>query len=161
LEGEGPQAGSAEEILFQLAGDRTPPTPPAERTAENRKKHRAAWTTWWEDNEPKIKLTRVAVSERMVGLTIVATLDQNRVGEIDKDGKYRWTLGNVGGPTDAQWLPGNKVLIAEHNANRVCERDMKGNVLWEHRVPNNPVSCRRLANGNTLIATYQEVREVD
>src|SRR5262249_45123899 len=123
LEEEGTHASSAEDILFQLAGSHKPPTPPTERTAENRKKYRAAWTTWWEENEAKIELTKVEVSERTLGFTLVCTLDQNRVGEIDKNGKYRWTLADVGGPTDAQWLPGNKVLVAEHNANRVSERD--------------------------------------
>src|SRR5262249_50357285 len=47
------------------------------------------------------------------------------------------------------------------NASRVSERDAQGKVLWEHKLPSSPVTCRRLANGNTLMATYNEVREVD
>jgi hypothetical protein len=51
--------------------------------------------------------------------------------------------------------------VAEHNARRVAEFDMKGEMKWEHRLDNSPVACRRLANGNTFIATYTTVQEID
>ena len=38
--------------------------------------------------------------------------------------------------------------------------DRQGKVLWSHTVDNYPVSCHRLANGNTFIATYGELCEV-
>src|SRR5262249_37550656 len=57
-------------------------------------------------------------------------------------------------------LPGGRVLVAEHGANRVTERDRKGNILWQHGLTSQPVSCQRLPNGNTFIATYQELLEV-
>src|SRR5207237_3179595 len=68
--------------------------------------------------------------------------------------------GNASRPIDARLLPGGRVLVAEHGANRVTERDRKGNILWEHRVNSQPVVCQRLPNGNTFIATYQELLEV-
>src|SRR5207237_7073688 len=42
------------------------------------------------------------------------------------------------------------------------ERDLKGNILWEHSLGNNqyPVSCQRLPGGHTFIATYNLVCEV-
>jgi outer membrane protein assembly factor BamB len=64
------------------------------------------------------------------------------------------------GPIDAQALPGGRVLIAEHQGQRVTERDLKGNVLWEKKVSGNPIACQRLSNGNTFIATYNGVLEV-
>jgi outer membrane protein assembly factor BamB len=42
----------------------------------------------------------------------------------------------------------------------VTERDRQGKVLWQHPVPNSTVSCQRLPNGNTFIATYTELLEV-
>src|SRR5205823_5162189 len=63
-------------------------------------------------------------------------------------------------PVDAQPLPGGRVLVAEHGRSRVTERDPKGEVLWEQRTDSQPVSCQRLANGNTFIATYNELLEV-
>jgi hypothetical protein len=58
-------------------------------------------------------------------------------------------------------LPGNRVLIAEHGARRVSERDLQGNILWQHTVKGYPHDCQRLRNGNTFIATWpSEVLEV-
>ena len=36
-----------------------------------------------------------------------------------------------------------------------------GSVKREFRVPGNPIACQRLPNGNTFIATYNELKEVD
>jgi outer membrane protein assembly factor BamB len=52
------------------------------------------------------------------------------------------------------------VLVAERNGNRVTERDRLGKVLWQHATSGNPISCQRLGNGNTLIATFNDVLEV-
>jgi hypothetical protein len=57
-------------------------------------------------------------------------------------------------------VPGGRVLVAEHGVPRVTERDRAGTVLWEHKTNGMPVSCQRLANGNTVIATYNELLEV-
>jgi outer membrane protein assembly factor BamB len=37
---------------------------------------------------------------------------------------------------------------------------LKGNILWQKQVNQNPIACQRLPNGNTFIATYQSVMEV-
>jgi hypothetical protein len=84
----------------------------------------------------------------------------NRVYEMGLDGKNRWELTNLQGPIDAHLLPGGRVLIAEHNAQLVTERDQKGDIKWQHRVQGNPVACQRLPGGNTFIATYNAVMEV-
>jgi outer membrane protein assembly factor BamB len=57
-------------------------------------------------------------------------------------------------------LPGGRVLVAENQAQRVTERDLKGNILWQKQILQNPIACQRLPNGNTFIATYQSVMEV-
>ncbi len=48
---------------------------------------------------------------------------------MDRHGKRRWIVENAGGPIDAWYLPGNRVLIAEWGGNRISERDLKGNVV--------------------------------
>jgi outer membrane protein assembly factor BamB len=63
-------------------------------------------------------------------------------------------------PADAWVLPSGNFLAAEHNPQRVTERDRNGKVVWSHQVRSSPVSCQRLPNGNVFIATYNEVLEV-
>jgi outer membrane protein assembly factor BamB len=53
------------------------------------------------------------------------------------------------------------VLLAEHGANKVTERDLKGKVLWEKEVGDGPLVVQRLVNGNTFIATAAGLVEVD
>src|SRR5205085_1960227 len=53
-----------------------------------------------------------------------------------------------------------RVLVAENSAMRVTERDSRGDIKWDFRVPNNPICCQRLPNGNTFIASYNMVMEV-
>jgi len=50
-------------------------------------------------------------------------------------------------------VPGNRVLVAEWNGNRVTERDLKNNIIWKKQVRTNPANVQRLPNGNTFIAT--------
>src|SRR5262249_28756191 len=59
-----------------------------------------------------------------------------------------------------QVLPGDRVLVAEHFAGRVTERDFRGRVLWEKRIEG-PLVAQRLAGGNTFIATDKQVLEID
>ena len=78
-------------------------------------------------------------------------------------GNKRWVIDNVPGPIDAVVLPANRVLIAEHNANRVTERDCKtGEIIkdseWSIQLP---CACRRLPNGNTFIAGRNGMVEYD
>jgi outer membrane protein assembly factor BamB len=80
---------------------------------------------------------------------------------FDKTGKVRWELDTgMGGPIDIRLLPNGRFLIAEHSANRVTERDSKGKIVWEKKVASQPVACQRLPNGNTFIATYNQLLEI-
>jgi outer membrane protein assembly factor BamB len=106
------------------------------------------------------------LEQRLLGLTLVVVYDgygsgQGQVWEFDTAHNKRWGIDrNLQGPIDAQVLPGNRVLLAEYNGQRVSERDLTGKILWEHRVEGNPVACQRLANGNTFIATLNAIMEV-
>ncbi len=63
-------------------------------------------------------------------------------------------------PLCAQVLPGERVLIAEQNLNRVTERDLTGKILWERQI-NQPFQVQRLRNGNTFIAGRNNLLELD
>jgi outer membrane protein assembly factor BamB len=54
---------------------------------------------------------------------------------------------------DAQGLPNGNVLIAEADAHRVTERNLKGVVKWEKKIDGEPNGCQRLANGNIFVST--------
>src|SRR5262249_25087962 len=68
-------------------------------------------------------------------------------------------LRNVGGAFDARVLPGGRLLLAEYNLRRVTERDLQGNVLWEHVLRHSPLQAQRLPRGNTLVATNYQATE--
>ena len=59
-------------------------------------------------------------------------------------------------------LPGNRFLIALHDAGKVIEIDATGKILWEFRTPT-ATSALRLPNGNTLLTSLDTnmVIEVD
>ncbi len=145
----GEYVGQVEEALYQLAGDTAPQVALGTESAD-RRKCRDAWAAWWKVNAPLVDLGRLTESP-LLGYTLIC--DADRVVEVDRQGKTRWSIGNLQFPTDAWVLPGNRVLITEWNACRVTERDRKGNVLWKKDgLPSNPVYAQRLPNGHTFIA---------
>lgn len=154
--------GEIEEMLYQLAGESGPKVGQGSDTA-GRRKHRDAWAAWWKQVGPTIDLGVLQSQQRLLGFTLLAEgTDGGRVLELGRDGKPRWVISGVRFAVDAHILPGNRVLIAEYSGNRVTERDFKGNILWQKDgLPTNPVNVQRLANGNTFIATTNEMLEVD
>ncbi|MGH7224677.1 MAG: PQQ-binding-like beta-propeller repeat protein, partial [Gemmataceae bacterium] len=154
------ECGLAEEALNQLAGD-TAPSVPEGAPGEDKKKRRDAWAAWWKVNVNRVDLARMS-AHALLGYTLICESGNNRVYEIDRNGKQRWAINNLANPLDAVVLPGNRVLIAEYNANRVTERDFTGKIVWQKKVAPNPVNVQRLPNGNTFIASLNRaIVEVD
>jgi HEAT repeat protein len=154
------QGRQVEDVLYALSGDTAPGVSAGETPAE-RRKCRDAWAAWWKANADRADLARLNRSLAL-GYTLVCDDKENRVFEVDRHGRERWAIDNLGDPVDAVVLPGERVLIAEWNANRVTERDFRGNILWEKKVNGNPCNVQRLANGNTLIGVNAgPVLEVD
>jgi hypothetical protein len=160
----GEEAVRVEETLLTVAGDKAPqaalsPDPAARRKA------RTAWETWWKERGDKLDLAAVELSRRLLGYTLVVEFDRSvtngRVVEYDRDGRKRWEIGGLRYPTAAQALPGGRVLLTEYSARAVTERNTKGEVLWRHDARDIVLCGRRLANGNTLVATRTRVYEVD
>jgi HEAT repeat protein len=158
------QTWQVTEILLPLAGDRAPAVEMG-RDETSRRAYRDAWSSWWRTQGAAVDLGQLQSSERMLGYTLLVLSEPNkimgRVRELGLDGKPRWEIANLRFPLDAHFLPGNRVLIAEAQGRGECvtERDLKGNILWSQRSLG-AISCQRLPNGNTFIASRQQLIEV-
>ena len=157
-----------EETLYRLAENKGPTDAISGVSAEGRTKAAKAWAKWLDDNKNAVDLTNLTNQESYLGLVTIAEYD-NPVGQINgqvwegpRGGQKRWTFNGVIGAMDAHTLPNGRVLVAENSANRITERDSKGAILWEYRIPfnGNPICCQRLPNGNTFIASYNMVMEI-
>src|SRR5262249_19013229 len=112
------------------------------------------------ENGDKTSLAKLDAQRPYLGYTLIVLLDQGRVLELNAQNHARFQIDNLELPLDAQMLPGERVLVAEHNGNRVTERNRKGEILWKTEV-SGPIMAQRLANGNTFIATRTELIEVN
>jgi HEAT repeat protein len=147
-----------EDLLLRMAGDKAPRVDLG-GDENNRKKCREAWSNWWTKNEATVDLAKIQESAPLLGYTLVILLDAGRIIDLDEKNKPRFTLESLEFPLDAQVLPGERILICEHNGNRVTERNRKNEVIWKHEVQE-PIMAQRLPNGNTFIATRSELIEV-
>ena len=154
-----------EETLYSIAGDQAPKVSLI-GDAASRIQCRDAWSEWWTKNKERVDLSKLGVEPRPFGYTLVLQMDLTgqggRVIEYAPDGKtIRWQVNGLQLPLDAQVLPHSQhVLLAEHNANMVAERDFQGKIHWQQAVIQ-PLACQRLPNGNTFIAARDQLLEVD
>ena len=158
------EAGEVEDFLSVLAGDKSPK---AALTAEPmvRTRARDAWLQWWKESGAQVDLARLEPSKSYSNHFLIIenynpTGRSGSVGEYNRAGKEIWRLQNLMFPTDAQMLPGQRLLVAEQNLNRVSERDLKGKVLWEKQF-GQPIFVRRLRNQQTLIGGRNQILLID
>ena len=160
-------AAQAEDFLSQLAGEAGPKDLPQGEV--NREKRSAAWASWAQtakSNPAVFGTTSTTARERvgpasggsLRGYTLLVQPQANTVTALGPDGKERWALTGLEGPSDAQVLANQHILVAE--TNRVTERDLRGTVLWKLEGIA-PVSVQRLPNGNTFIPCNDLLIEVD
>lgn len=147
------------DVLMRLAGEQSPTTVLG-TDATARRETRDAWAAWWHHHGAKADLSRLEGSGKTLGYTLLVLLNMGRVIELDAENKTRFQVDGLLLPLDVQMLPGDHLLAAEHDGNRVTERDRKGEVVWEYKV-NQPLMAQRLPNGHTFIATPFELLEVD
>ncbi len=156
------QSSDTDAFLFELAGLNLPTDLPA--SASDRKKTKEAWLSWWSKNADKISLTNSLLGNLQAvstGNTIISSLANNQVFELDRNGKARWTITGLSGPMDAQSLPNGRILITEHHNMKITERSPKGDILWTKAVTSNPLSATRLRSGLTSITCRNMILEVD
>jgi hypothetical protein len=155
----------AEEILVRMAGEKGPAVSlGGDKTS--REKARDEWLKWWKENSKDIDLAKLDETERTLGYTLLIEMDirgiGGRVQEIGPDGKKRWEVTNVQFPTDAIVIPGNHVIVAEQNTNRVSERDIGngGKEVWGETF-NQPIGLQRLSSGNLVVVGRHQIVEWD
>jgi hypothetical protein len=156
----GDHSGAAEEYLLRMAAEHGPHDLPAGDGV--RAKRRDLWAAWWKENGERVTLVdRYAPAgfQRYLGYTLLIQPNNSDVVELGADNKQRLTLTGLRGPWDVQALPGDRYLIAEFNGQSVTERDAKGEIKWEKKIPNRPTSAQRLSNGNTFIVCQNQLSE--
>ena len=152
----------AEELLYRIAGEDGPAISLGAEPG-SREKARDEWKKWWDANEKKVDLAKLD-QESSFGLTIICEMSirgqQNgRVVAMGGDGKERWSVKNTFMPMDAIPLPGKKILIAEHNRNRIVEREIDGTKeIWSENI-NQPVNVGRLPTGVTWAVGRSQIIE--
>lgn len=154
-------AWQAEDMLITLAGESTPAVLGTVQGGEERRKNRDVWNDWFHRQGKDIALARYEENQRLLGLTLGIEYNTNRVFEVGRDGSLRWEIANLGGPMEAQVLPGGRILIADSQSQTISERSTQGLVLWQLKVAGEPTGVQRLANGNTFVSTYSSVMEYD
>jgi hypothetical protein len=155
----------AEDHLCRLVGEKDPPAVLAEDNA-GRARCEEQWKAWWKKNGAAVDLATLLRENPLRGLTLASTYTGSgkdgggRIWLFDRAGKVRWDMDtNLRGPADMRLLPNGNVLIAEYQGARVTERTPAGKIVWEKQVGSNPVSCQRLPNGNTFVATVTGLTE--
>jgi hypothetical protein len=150
-----------EELLWRIAGEDGPAVSLGPE-AGARQKARDEWQKWWAANKKKVDLAKLD-GDSSFGLTIVCETPfrgggQGRVVALGGDGKERWKVTGINWPMDAVPLPGKKVLIAEHNRNRIVEREIDGKEIWSENI-NQPLQVGRLPNGVTWAVGRNQIIE--
>lgn len=158
-------AWQAEELLHYTAGKGAPRETVGAGSAAARAACRRAWEDWWRGNGAKLDLKDRTGLPRMPGLVLLSSHDRTRVALSGCNGPHRWQLPLKPQTIDLSLLPGDRLLIAQmkryerirekqelkETPGGIYECDLAGNVLWEYKGLPDPMACRRLPNGNTLI----------
>lgn len=159
------QVEPAEEYLQRLAGERSPDNLPSGDDIPTRKKRRQAWADWWKANGQRVTLVDrypPAGTERYLGHILMVIANTGEIIELGPDRKVRWKLNGLMNPRDVQVIGNDRILIAEWNAQRVSERNRRGDILWQkHMAGSYPLSAQRLRNGHTFITCNNKLLEVD
>jgi hypothetical protein len=153
-------AWQAEDFLLRLALGASPPSIALGNDKDTRDKARDAWQAWWKKHQAAVDLAKLEETPKLLGRTLIVLLDQGSVLELGPDNQPRWQVKNLVFPLDAQVIDDERFLVAEYHANKVTERNLRGDILWQRAVMG-PLAAQRLANGNTFIANDHQLLEYD
>jgi outer membrane protein assembly factor BamB len=103
---------------------------------------------------------QLAFNAKNLGKTLVVLLDVGKIIMLDSSNNILWKIDNLQFPLDAQILPDEKVLVAEHQGNKVTERNKKGEIIWEKKI-DGPLAVQKLEDGSIFIASKSNIVFVD
>jgi hypothetical protein len=131
-------------------------------TTEKRAPAVKAWRDWIALAGMKADLT-FPVPDRapMLGRTLICYYGKSEVIELDASGKEIWKtrVSNVWG---CHGLPNGHRLVSSYSGKMIIEYDGTGREVWKTTaLPGRPFSVRRLVNGNTLAACYDNNKVVE
>jgi len=123
--------------------------------AAKRAEGTAAWRRWVEEHGADATWSRpLPPPPTLVGRTLISLYQENRVLEVDAEGKVIWEMRGVPNPWAVQGFPDGHRLVALFASSTIVEFDAEGREIWRQQIPDgHPGSVRRLENGNVLIAT--------
>ena len=129
--------------------------------AGERAEARARWAEWARTAGGTAELTLpVGRGKPFLGRIIVSAYTQNRVLEIDFDGKILWTQP-LPSAFACHGLPDGSRVVASYSAKRVVEYDAEGRERWSATLDGAlPTGVERLDNGRTLVAAGQSRNQV-
>ncbi len=153
-----------EALLERVAGTGAPALPPDD-SASTRRRRLAAWRAWWQAHGDKLDLADLAADHSRPERTLVVMTDlltsDGEVMEVDGHGQSLRCLRDLQGPIAVQALSADTLLIAEYAGKRVSKQTFAGKVLWEQKLPANPVAVQRLADEHTFVACRNRLLEYD
>ena len=100
------------------------------------------------------------------GSFVITDRNNNRVVEVDRNGKIIKQFKNLKHPHNGEILSNGNLLFANSDANLVQEIDLSGRVVWSYGDSSSenldwPRDADRLSNGNTLITDSKNHRVIE
>ncbi len=140
-----------EDWLHEVAGEQGPTPLPWPGDPKGRAVRQQVWRQWLANRPaPAVPKDR----------TLTVLLDDGIIRMLGPNNQTEWELKEIGFPLDVELMPGGRVLVAEHGANKVTIRSRKNEILWEKEV-DMPLAAQRTARGTILITNAGGMVEVD
>jgi hypothetical protein len=99
-------------------------------------------------------------AERLAGgATLLASVEEQAVVEIDREGQVLWRYGPVAA-TRAKPLANGNLLVVDYPGGRVLELGRDRSIRWQYSVDEPCFDAERLNNGHTLVATANLIQEI-
>lgn len=152
-----------DQFLRTIAKEKSPDLTPDPK--RNAKILVDAWNNWLKKEGAQLVLEPFSKGNQTPRnfLLVEAFSQEKKSGRVflmTSQAKILWEITNLSNPVDASLLLNGRVLVTEQGANRVTERDIKGNITWEKSIAS-PFHSQRLINGNTFIASRNRIIEVN
>jgi hypothetical protein len=101
------------------------------------------------------------LAPRELGRTLISLYAENRVVELDAQGKRTFEVSGIDNPWALQGLPNGHRLVAQSTQSGIIEYDAEGVEVGRLEVPGHPTGFQRLDSGNTLVAVADQGRVIE